>query len=240
MLFAQAGFKQNPHRMFCCGALPTMETIINLCKRRGFVFQSSEIYGGITGFYDLGPLGTEMKNNIKKVWWRDMVQRRDDMVGVDCSIISSPLVWKASGHIAGFSEPMVDCKVTKNRYRADQVFWAPLLSNDDAIVCYVSVLESDNMLEEATTLALKKAKAMGFNNSASFKPLVLRDLTTATAEVFSNIPSPATGQSGQLTFPRDFNLMFQTQVGVLSDESATAYLRPETAQVMIYLKRIGV
>ena len=98
-----------------------MEELINLCKRRGFVFQSSEIYSPMSGFFDYGPLGVELKNNIKKLWWRDMVQRKEDIVGLDSSIISSSSIWQASGHIQGFSDPMVDCKESKLRFRADQV-----------------------------------------------------------------------------------------------------------------------
>lgn len=125
---------------------------------------------------------------------------------------------------------MVDCKKTKLRYRADQVFWAPLVcSSDDSAVCYVSVVESDNMLAEATKLAAKKAKAMG--HKGPFKPLELKDLTEAPADIYVQIPSPASGEAGDLTAPRDFNLMFQTSVGAVSDASAVAYLRPETAQV---------
>lgn len=83
------------------------EDLINLCKKKGFVFQSSEIYSPLAGFFDYGPLGVEMKNNIKKIWWRDFVQRKEDVVGLDSSIISSPSIWQASGHVAGFSDPMV-------------------------------------------------------------------------------------------------------------------------------------
>lgn len=85
-----------------------MEDIVNLCKKKGFIFQSNEIYDPIAGFFDYGPLGVEMRNNIKKIWWRDMVQRRDDVVGIDCAIIGSHQVYKASGHIDGFSDPMVN------------------------------------------------------------------------------------------------------------------------------------
>ena len=95
------------------GSSVTLETLVNLCKKRGFVFQSSEIYSPMSGFYDYGPLGVELKNNIKKIWWRDMVQRKEDVVGLDSSIIASPAIWQASGHVAGFSDPMVDCKVSK-------------------------------------------------------------------------------------------------------------------------------
>jgi glycyl-tRNA synthetase len=97
----------------------TMEKIGSLCKRRGFIFQSSEIYGGLRASYDYGPLGVELKRNIKEHWWRDMVHRRNDIVGLDCSIIMHPDVWKASGHLAGFSDPLVDCKNCKERFRAD-------------------------------------------------------------------------------------------------------------------------
>ena len=103
---------------------PTIEEIVNVCKRRGIIFQSSDLYGGFSGFYDYGPLGVELRANIRKAWWRDMVHRREDVVGLDSSIICSPSVWEASGHIEGFSDPMVDCKSSKRRYRADQLFWS--------------------------------------------------------------------------------------------------------------------
>lgn len=102
-------------------ALQDMEKLVSLCKRRGFVFQSSEIYGGINGFWDYGPLGVELRQNIRKLWWKRMIHDRDDVVGQDASIISHPDVWKASGHVAHFSDPMVDCKVCKRRFRADHV-----------------------------------------------------------------------------------------------------------------------
>jgi glycyl-tRNA synthetase len=99
-----------------------MDKLAALCKRRGFIFQSSEIYGGIGGFWDYGPLGVELKRNLKDAWWQDVVRRRDDIVGLDCSIIMNPKVWEASGHLDGFSDPMVDCKNCKSRFRADKVF----------------------------------------------------------------------------------------------------------------------
>lgn len=207
-----------------------MEEIMNLCKKTGYVFQSSEIYGSMAGFYDYGPLGVELKNNIKKLWWRDMVQRREDIVGLDSSIISSPAIWKASGHIEGFSDPMVDCKDSKLRFRADQVFWAPIETLDGQVVCYWSTVECENMSLEAEKKALKYAASKGYKGP--FKPLALHDLTNAPSEIYHLIPSPATGIAGGLTIPRDFNLMFETKVGAVKDESAVAYLRPETAQVM--------
>ena len=99
----------------------TMDTIASLAKRRGFVFPSSEIYGGFGSTYDYGPLGVELKRNIKNLWWRDMVQMRDDIVGLDSAILMSPLVWQASGHVAQFTDPMVDCKQCRHRFRADHV-----------------------------------------------------------------------------------------------------------------------
>lgn len=229
--------QQQPLRLFSAStdasstrSIVKMDDLVNLCKKKGFVFQSSEIYNPMAGFYDYGPLGVELKNNIKRLWWRDMVQKREDMVGLDSSIIASPAIWQASGHVGGFSDPMVDCRTSYMRYRADQVFWAALETESTGeIVTYVSIVESGTMFEDATKAALKKAKALG--KTGPFKPLVLKDLTEAPAEIYANIPSPATGLPGSLTMPRDFNLMFQTNVGALQEESSVAYLRPETAQV---------
>ncbi len=103
----------------------TMKNIVSLCKRRGFIFQSSEIYGGLRSCYDYGPLGVELKKNVKEEWWKSMVHRRDDIVGLDCSIIMHPKVWEASGHLSGFTDPLVDCRNCKERFRADH---APVVS----------------------------------------------------------------------------------------------------------------
>ncbi|MEJ2544105.1 MAG: glycine--tRNA ligase [Calditrichaceae bacterium] len=99
----------------------TMEKLVSLAKRRGFIFQSSEIYGGINSCYDYGPLGIELKKNIKELWWKSMVYERDDIEGIDASILMHPKVWEASGHVEGFTDPLVDCKVCKSRYRADNI-----------------------------------------------------------------------------------------------------------------------
>ncbi|HEY6022281.1 MAG TPA: glycine--tRNA ligase, partial [Candidatus Paceibacterota bacterium] len=101
--------------------LDVMEKIVSLCKRKGFVYQGSEIYGGLAGTWDYGPLGIELKNNIKNIWWRMFVQNRDDMYGLDAAILMSPKVWEASGHVSGFSDPLVECKKCKRRFRADHV-----------------------------------------------------------------------------------------------------------------------
>src|ERR1700739_399485 len=100
---------------------PLMEKIVSLCNGRGFIFQSSEIYGGINGFWDYGPLGAELKRNVKETWWRTMVSQRDDIVGLEATIIMSPKIWKASGHVDTFADLMRECPLTNKRVRADQV-----------------------------------------------------------------------------------------------------------------------
>jgi glycyl-tRNA synthetase len=217
---------------------PDMEALTGLCKRKGFIFPSCEVYGGWGGFFDYGPLGTEMKQNIKQAWWQDMVHRRDDMVGLDSAIIGHPRVWEASGHVGGFSDPMVDCKVSKMRYRADQLLFAPV-SVQGELLGYVSVLESD------ADLALQEAQrgANKLKDQAAvpgpLDPLVLRPYTQASPDQYAHIPSPATGKPGSLTPPRDFNLMFTTHVGALTDAASQSYLRPETAQgIFVNFKNI--
>jgi glycyl-tRNA synthetase len=145
----------------------TLDKISNLCKRRGFIFQSSEIYGGLNGVWDFGPLGADLKNNIRDHWWKTNTQLRDDVVGMDGSILMNRKIWQASGHEATFSDPLVDCKKCKGRFRADQ-------------------------LEE------QKCPTCG----------------------------------GELTEPRQFNLMLKTYLGPIEDASGLTYLRPETAQAI--------
>jgi len=165
--------------------------------------------------------------NIKKAWWQDFVHRREDIVGLDSSIIGSPRTWKASGHIDGFSDPMVDCKESKLRYRADQLFFARA-EVEGELLGYVSVLESGTMQEEAISAATKLKKKAAKQGELELGEL--KEYTEATEEEQQLIPSPATGNPGSLTAPREFNLMFQTNVGAMSDASSVAYLRPETAQ----------
>ncbi len=143
----------------------TMDKIVSLCKRRGFIFQSSEIYGGLASCWDYGPVGVELKRNVKNAWWRSVVESRGDVVGLDCSIMMHPIVWQASGHLEGFSDPLVECKVCHMRWRADQ------LEKQACPSC-----------------------------------------------------------SGELTEPRNFNLMFKTFMGPIEEDAAIVYLRPETAQ----------
>src|ERR1041384_682785 len=154
----------------------TMDAIVALAKRRGFIFQSSEIYGGFNGFFDYGPLGAELKKNIRDCWWNDMVRRRDDVVGIETSIIMHPKVWEASGHVAGFTDPLVDCKTSKQRYRADQLFFDAVIV-DGKTVGYVSALESDNTDGELQAAAelFKRKKAL----QGTLMPVVAKDMTEA-------------------------------------------------------------
>ena len=152
-----------------------MDKIVSLCKRRGFIYQSSEIYGGLSSIYDYGPLGAELKKNIKNFWWKWMVQSHANIVGLDSSILMSPRIWEASGHVEGFTDPLVDCKKCKHRFRAD------LLENMNAC--------------------------------------------------------PDCG--GELTEPRQFNLMFKTHMGPVEEDASVVYLRPETAQG-IYVNFLNV
>ena len=145
----------------------SMDKLVSLAKRRGFIFPSSEIYGGLNGCWDYGPLGVELKRNVKDAWWEDMVNRHDntmppagapaafDMVGLDCSILMNPRVWEASGHVGGFSDPMVDCRETKNRFRADQltVFGVLTEADDDSRIMDVEPLFAVPGESEAATEA---------------------------------------------------------------------------------------
>jgi len=204
-----------------------MEEIVALCKRRGFIFHSSEIYGGINGFFDYGPLGVELRKNIKDAWWEDMVRRRDDIVGLDCSIIMNPEVWRSSGHVDGFTDPMVDCRESKMRYRADQLYCGPVVVGEETIG-WISVLESEVMQEEADGKAVEMKRKQ--SKQGDLVPVSLRSFDEMSSEERSLAPSPATGKAGSLTEPREFNMMFETHVGALRDASSVCYLRPETAQ----------
>lgn len=208
-----------------------MESIIGLCKRRGFIFASSEIYGGYNGFFDYGPLGVELRNNIKNIWWRDMVQRRDDIVGLDSSIIMHPDIWKASGHVDGFSDPMVDCKESKLRYRADQLFIYPVVLEGSS-AGYIAVVEGTDLntrIKQAKKLrdSLGNKQAKLDESQLDSDGVEITELDEAQRAITLG---PDAKEIGTLTEPREFKLMFETKVGPLADQSAVAYLRPETAQ----------
>ena len=219
--------------------LGKMEKLVALCKRRGFIFQSSEIYGGLNGFWDYGPLGVELKRNLREAWWYDIVRapmegytgELIEMVGVDCSIIMNPKVWVASGHVSGFSDPMVDCRETKNRYRADHLLCAEILVNQKGQTVslgWLAILESDNPLDGWTKRAEKLVKKKG--GGELVPPAQLTPYVELSPQIQREMIGPSTETPGTLTEPRQFNLMFKTFVGAVEDPSAIAYLRPETAQ----------
>eukprot|EP00931_Biecheleriopsis_adriatica_P119151 TRINITY_DN94414_c0_g1_i1.p1 TRINITY_DN94414_c0_g1~~TRINITY_DN94414_c0_g1_i1.p1 ORF type:complete len:616 (+),score=143.13 TRINITY_DN94414_c0_g1_i1:114-1961(+) len=218
-----------------------LEGIVSLCKRRGFVFPSGDIYGGYGGFFDYGPLGAELKNNLKRMWWRRMVHSRDDVVGLDSAIISTPKVHQASGHVDNFSDPMVDCTESKKRFRADQLMYAKVELEDGKVLGYVSMIEDGNVAEALKKKAKKLKKAdKDIPADAALKPLVIKEMIEASPEEVKLIPSPETGNPGTLTGARAFNLMFETNVGPYSDAASTSYLRPETAQgIFVNFKQVA-
>lgn len=214
-----------------------MEKLVSLCRRRGFIFQSSEIYGGINGFWDYGPLGVELKKNIKDAWWQDMVRnpppgpdgQEIDMVGLDCSIIMNPKVWEASGHVGGFSDPMVDCKESKKRYRADKLAVISLPEADLPLFAFASDdAEAAKAAIKKLEKAAKKAQKKFAENDTRTSSLL--DAIKSDASVLAKIIGPDVEAPGTLTEPRAFNLMFQTYVGAIQSDENIAYLRPETAQ----------
>lgn len=230
-----------------------MEKLVSLCKRRGYLFQSSEIYGGLNGFWDYGPLGVELKRNIKEAWWRDMVSCHDDlsalpgapeayeMVGLDCAIIMHPQVWRVSGHFDLFCDKMVDCRESQKRYRWDHVIgcWvtgrmarhgssesAP--ADDGPQRVFISTVTDEDPRIEIQAKALK---FFGLRSKDVDQLTFDTKLQTLSAlGEFSQVVGPDAKTIGTLTPPRDFNLMFPTTIGALGGEADRAFLRPETAQ----------
>jgi len=168
----------------------SIQDIAVFCKKKGFVYPNSEIYGGLAGFFDYGPLGVELKNNIKNNWWKTFVQDREDVVGIDGSIVTNPMVWKASGHVDSFLDFIVTCPKCKKQYRAD------------------------HLIEDALGIATEGISLKGV------KDIIKKN----------KIKCPKC--SSELSEPKPFNLMFKTNVGPVEDEKSTAYLRPETAQLI--------
>jgi glycyl-tRNA synthetase len=258
-----------------------MEQLVSLCKRRGFIYPASEIYGGFNGFWDYGPLGVLLKNTIRDWWWRCMVESAPidpdghpvDIVGLDSSIIQNPKTWLASGHVGGFSDPMVDDKETKQRFRADHLWGAWRVKenpeNEGAWqeVNVAAILNLDAYQPQASMVGASVGEAAETFLASICKALRLEPIEGRVEDLFDTgsgtaavivrnkkeklrkevwaikrvpieslnskpetIPSPFTQKPGQLTQPRQFNLMFETYVGALQDETAKAYLRPETAQ----------
>jgi glycyl-tRNA synthetase len=212
-----------------------MEKIVALCKRRGFIFQSSEIYGGLNGAWDYGPLGVELKRNLKDYWWRSMTQVRDDIVGFDGSILMNAAVWKASGHVDTFSDPMVECMLTKKRFRADQIepqsgiayFYKGVTTAKGTTELAFAVLVPKGKPEAS---AQKVAKQFYVGRGIPEAEIVSLELEKSEPVENSTAFNPENG--AQLGPQKVFNLMFKTYVGATEDESSVTYLRPETAQAM--------
>lgn len=184
------------------------KSVVSHAKEYGFVFQSSEIYDGLSAVYDYGQLGSELKNNLKTYWWKSMVQLHENIVGIDAAIFMHPTTWKASGHVDGFNDPMIDNKDSKKRYRADQLI-------EDKIARY----EADGKTAEAAALLDALNTALNADDLAGLKAIIEEH----------NIVCPVSGTKNW-TEVRQFNLMFATQMGAMADGADQVYLRPETAQ----------
>ncbi len=211
-----------------------MEKIASLCKRRGFIFQSSEIYGGIQGFWDYGPLGAELKRNVKELWWSTMTRMRDDVVGLEATIIMHPAIWRASGHVDTFSDPMSDCLLTKKRFRADQI---ELQSGNAYHFTGAKDTVSGKEVSEpyAVLLAAGKPPESARKTAAQFyaqRGLQSVELLGERMEKVENSQRFNPENGSLLTPPVPFNLMFKTYVGPTATEADVAYLRPETAQAI--------
>jgi glycyl-tRNA synthetase len=236
-----------------------MDDIVALCRRRGFIFQSSEIYGGINGFWDYGPLGTSLKRNLKNAWWNDVVEREligpdgnsVDIVGVDCTIIMNPKTWVASGHVGGFADLMSTCRQCKKLMRWDHV-WDMLSESDwwksiEELYSTPSAVTSEALMKWAQGKGRKLAPGLALvrnpqvtlswlaerlaaqgNQYMDTREFVRHLATEQFARDGLQTPCPHCG--GELTEPRQFNLMFETNCGAVKDENSLAYLRPETAQ----------
>jgi glycyl-tRNA synthetase len=186
----------------------TFKKIVSHAKEYGFVFPSSEIYDGLAAVYDYGQNGVELKNNLKNVWWKAMTQLHENVVGIDGAIFMHPTTWKASGHVDGFSDPMIDNKDSKKRYRADVL-----------IEEHATQLEKNGQEEKAKALVAQMARLLEKEDLKGVQELIIAE----------KIVCPVSGTSNW-TEVRQFNLMFSTQVGSVAEESNTIYLRPETAQ----------
>ncbi|WPX41611.1 glycine--tRNA ligase [Akkermansia sp. N21116] len=217
-----------------------MEKIVSLCKRRGFIFQSAELYGGLNGCWDYGPLGAELKRNVKEYWWRKNVQERDDIVGMDGSILTHNSVLVASGHVGGFTDPMCDCLLTKERLRADQVpaqngtvFWYTGASRHETAwsveKTFAVLVPSEKNADKARKTASQYYAQLA-GKDVSPKEIILAGERTEEVTGTTRF-NPANGSL--LTEAREFNLMFKTKIGATSDDddpASTGWLRPETAQ----------
>ncbi|MDZ4742306.1 MAG: glycine--tRNA ligase [Verrucomicrobiota bacterium] len=211
-----------------------MEKIVGLCKRRGLIFQSSEIYGGINGFWDYGPMGAELKRNVKDYWWKCMTHWREDIVGLDATIIMHPSIWKASGHVDTFSDLMRECTLTNKRVRADQVDPSSGIaysytgakcesSGKESLESFHVLIAIGKPPESARKVALQYYTKRGLE-----KPV----LEGESSQKIENTNDFHPESGAKLSEARPFNLMLKTYVGPVASEENVAYLRPETAQAI--------
>ncbi|MBT8230599.1 MAG: glycine--tRNA ligase, partial [Bacteroidia bacterium] len=206
-------------------------------KEYGFIFQSSEIYDGLAAVYDYGPMGTELKNNIKQYWWKSMVQMHANIVGIDAAIFMHPKTWKASGHVDAFNDPLIDNKDSKKRYRADQLIegYAEKIENkiqkdvDKARKRFGDQFDEDQFRTTNQRIIDRQTKIDYAINSMN-DLLAKEDMVGLKALIEElEIACPDSG-SRNWTDVRQFNLMFSTQLGNIAGEEGKLYLRPETAQ----------
>ena len=205
-----------------------MDTLVSLCKRRGLIFPGSEIYGGLGSLWDYGPLGVELKRNVRDAWWRSVVWERDDIVGLDAAILMAAKVWEASGHVQGFTDPLVECKACHQRFRADHLmlweYWC-IDDNGRHFIGYSTESRSDVNPPEPSDAAQKAAADLARKHNCDAMDIVNAGRVDPKD---SRARCPSCG--GELTDPRQFNLMFKTFVGPVEDSASQAWLRPETAQ----------
>lgn len=174
-----------------------MDEIVALCKRRGFIYPTSEIYGGLANSYDYGPLGAELLRNIRNLWWKEFIHKRSDMVGIDSQILLHPQTWVASGHVGSFSDPLVEDMVSHKRYRADHLIETWINKKD---------------------------------NKKKFESMVVEEMTVEEMTAFIKENKVKSPDGNEISEPKQFNLLFETQIGAVSGEKSRVYLRGETAQ----------
>ncbi len=212
-----------------------MEKIVSLAKRRGFIFQSSEIYGGLNGCYDYGPLGVELLKNIKEAWWKAMTFR-EDVEGLDASILMHPRVWEASGHVEHFTDPMIDCRQCKARYRLDEIPAEKPVAKTDLhilreIAADLKAKDPKRYQEGVDEIADAVSLLAGDVESVPDAAMLANDPGIVTGLIDRGLlPCPNCGNNGTFTSARKFNLMFKTFIGPVEESSAVVFLRPETAQ----------
>ena len=199
--------------------------LVALCKRRGIVFQSSEIYGGVGSTYDYGPYGVEIKNNISRLWWDEMTRNHENIVGLDSAVILHPQVWEASGHLTHFSDPMVECRLCQARFREDLAIQRYQCDNCNKQIINISPGELDTQFAFIERYG-EDILAEQLKISEQFCPNC-EEIQSFTRV---GVKCPYCKKEESLTTPRDFMLMFQTNMGPTAEPGSEVYLRPETCQ----------